>query len=192
MKVTFIERSPRTWRLRIENGVGPDGRRLFKYETLRGTSGGAASRSSLSTSKAPSQCRTKSPSARSSRNGSRRGARSRRSRAAPRRITTRCSATIYKRLLACGCNGSLRRTSRQSTPAWRGAAIFHPTRCTMSMRLWARRSARRGAPRSSRSTLWRKLRRRRSSVPSLAASPRCRRASSWRRSKAPGWSGSSP
>jgi len=37
MKVTYIERSPRTWRLRIESGVGPDGRRLFKYETLRGT-----------------------------------------------------------------------------------------------------------------------------------------------------------
>jgi hypothetical protein len=37
MKVTFIERSPGSWRLRIENGVGPDGRRLFKYETLRGT-----------------------------------------------------------------------------------------------------------------------------------------------------------
>ena len=37
MKVTYIERSPGTWRLRIESGVGPDGRRLFKYETLRGT-----------------------------------------------------------------------------------------------------------------------------------------------------------
>jgi integrase len=37
MKVTYIERSPGTWRLRIETGVAPDGRRLFKYETLRGT-----------------------------------------------------------------------------------------------------------------------------------------------------------
>jgi integrase len=37
MKVTYIERSPDTWRLRIETGVAPDGRRLFKYETLRGT-----------------------------------------------------------------------------------------------------------------------------------------------------------
>jgi len=37
MKVTYIERSPGSWRLRIENGVGPDGQRLFKYETLRGT-----------------------------------------------------------------------------------------------------------------------------------------------------------
>src|SRR5262245_38234231 len=37
MKVTYIERSPGTWRLRIETGVGPEGQRLFKYETLRGT-----------------------------------------------------------------------------------------------------------------------------------------------------------
>jgi integrase len=37
MKVTYIERSPGAWRLRIENGVTPDGRRLFKYETLHGT-----------------------------------------------------------------------------------------------------------------------------------------------------------
>jgi integrase len=37
MKVTFIERAAGTWRLRIETGVSPDGRRLFKYETLRGT-----------------------------------------------------------------------------------------------------------------------------------------------------------
>jgi integrase len=37
VKVTYIGRSPGTWRLRIETGVAPDGRRLFKYETLRGT-----------------------------------------------------------------------------------------------------------------------------------------------------------
>jgi integrase len=37
MKVTYIERSPGTWRLRIETGVSPDGRRLFKYETLKGS-----------------------------------------------------------------------------------------------------------------------------------------------------------
>jgi integrase len=37
MKVTYIERSPGSWRLRIETGVAPDGRRLFKYETLHGT-----------------------------------------------------------------------------------------------------------------------------------------------------------
>jgi integrase len=37
MKVTYIERSSGTWRLRIENGVTPDGRRLPKYQTLRGT-----------------------------------------------------------------------------------------------------------------------------------------------------------
>jgi len=37
MRVTYIERSPGAWRLRIETGVGPDGRRLFKYETIHGT-----------------------------------------------------------------------------------------------------------------------------------------------------------
>lgn len=37
MKVTYIERSPGVWRLRIETGVSADGRRLFKYETVRGT-----------------------------------------------------------------------------------------------------------------------------------------------------------
>ena len=101
MKVTYIERSPGKWRLRIENGVTPDGRRLFKYETLRGTLDDVRRRRFAILAEheqgTPSRSPTRSPSARSSRNGSRRGSRSRRSRAAPRRITTRCSATIYKR-----------------------------------------------------------------------------------------------
>jgi integrase len=36
MKVTYIERTPGTWRLRIEGGRGTDGRRQFSYETIRG------------------------------------------------------------------------------------------------------------------------------------------------------------
>jgi integrase len=36
MRVTYLERSPGTWRLRIENGKDPEGRRQFSYETVRG------------------------------------------------------------------------------------------------------------------------------------------------------------
>lgn len=37
MKVTYLERAPGTWRLRIELGKGPDGRRQFKYEVVHGS-----------------------------------------------------------------------------------------------------------------------------------------------------------
>jgi hypothetical protein len=44
MRVTYIERSPGTWRLRIERGRDADGKRLFSYETIRGTKDDAARR----------------------------------------------------------------------------------------------------------------------------------------------------
>lgn len=37
MHVTYIERSPGVWRLRIELGRDGDGKRLFSYETVQGT-----------------------------------------------------------------------------------------------------------------------------------------------------------
>lgn len=37
MYVTYIERSPGVWRIRIELDRGPDGQRRFKFETIRGT-----------------------------------------------------------------------------------------------------------------------------------------------------------
>lgn len=36
MRVTYIERAPGAWRLRIEGGRGTDGRRQFSYETIHG------------------------------------------------------------------------------------------------------------------------------------------------------------
>jgi integrase len=36
MKVTYLERAPGVWRLRIETGRAQDGKRLFAYETVRG------------------------------------------------------------------------------------------------------------------------------------------------------------
>lgn len=36
MRVTHIERAPGVWRLRVERGRDPSGKRLFSYETLRG------------------------------------------------------------------------------------------------------------------------------------------------------------
>lgn len=44
MKVTYIERSPGTWRLRIEAGRDAKGARQFSYETLHGTEDDAARR----------------------------------------------------------------------------------------------------------------------------------------------------
>jgi integrase len=44
MRVTYIERSPGTWRLRIERGRDVEGKRLFSYETVRGTKDDAARR----------------------------------------------------------------------------------------------------------------------------------------------------
>lgn len=44
MNVTFIERSPGAWRLRIELGRDAKGIRQFKYETLHGTADDAARR----------------------------------------------------------------------------------------------------------------------------------------------------
>ncbi len=44
MNITFIERSPGVWRLRIETGKDEDGKRLFKYETLHGTEDNARQR----------------------------------------------------------------------------------------------------------------------------------------------------
>lgn len=44
MKVTYIERSPGVWRLRIEVGKDDAGRRMFRYETLRGTEDDAGRR----------------------------------------------------------------------------------------------------------------------------------------------------
>jgi integrase len=44
MKVTSIERSPGVWRLRIEIGRDASGKRMFRYETLRGTADDAARR----------------------------------------------------------------------------------------------------------------------------------------------------
>jgi integrase len=44
MKVTYIERSPGAWRLRIEHGQDAQGKRLFRYETIRGTEDDAARR----------------------------------------------------------------------------------------------------------------------------------------------------
>jgi len=44
MRVTYIERAPGTWRLRIETGIDDAGRRRFKYETLKGTEDDAARR----------------------------------------------------------------------------------------------------------------------------------------------------
>jgi integrase len=37
MRVTYIERSPSNWRLRIEGARGMDGKRTFSYETIRGS-----------------------------------------------------------------------------------------------------------------------------------------------------------
>lgn len=44
MHVTYIERSPGIWRLRIERGKDGAGKRLFSYETVRGTEDDAARR----------------------------------------------------------------------------------------------------------------------------------------------------
>ena len=37
MRVTYIERSPSNWRLRIEGARGGDGKRTFSYETVKGS-----------------------------------------------------------------------------------------------------------------------------------------------------------
>jgi integrase len=44
MKVTYIERSPGVWRLRIEIGKDDAGKRMFRYETVRGTEDDAGKR----------------------------------------------------------------------------------------------------------------------------------------------------
>jgi integrase len=44
MHVTYIERSPGTWRVRIERGRDANGKRLFSWETVRGTKDDAARR----------------------------------------------------------------------------------------------------------------------------------------------------
>ena len=44
MKVTFLERAPGVWRLRIERGRDRTGKRLFSYETVRGHKGAAEER----------------------------------------------------------------------------------------------------------------------------------------------------
>lgn len=44
MNVTYIERSPGVWRLRVEGPRGGDGKRTFSYETVRGTEDDAARR----------------------------------------------------------------------------------------------------------------------------------------------------
>jgi integrase len=44
MNVTYIERSPGTWRLRIEHGRDKLGKRLFRYETIRGAEDDAQKR----------------------------------------------------------------------------------------------------------------------------------------------------
>jgi integrase len=44
MKITYIERSPGTWRLRIETGRDAQRRRLFSYETVHGNEEAAARR----------------------------------------------------------------------------------------------------------------------------------------------------
>lgn len=44
MNITYLQRSPGIWRLRIETGKDKAGKRLFKYETVHGTEDEAARR----------------------------------------------------------------------------------------------------------------------------------------------------